>query len=189
MEAGVVPLLVLVFDLLGAGQEAEAAAHTLVGDVLVVAASTEELVGGGSERLLEETGGALPAAEAVLVPVEIFVADVPGLQAYYQAAALTLAGEVVLVAGDAGRSEVRQDILLAGELGVTVPAAEVVGVPVPAHGPGVRPGEDQLVAGPAARLHLLRVVPGLGFSRVKRGLRGLPFTVDLVLIYTVGEVH
>ena len=123
------------------------------------------------------------------MPVEIFIADVPAVKTYQLPAALALAGEVGLVAGDAGGSEVSEDVLLSSQLGVTVPAAEVVGVPVPAHGPGVRPGKDQLVAGPAARLHLLRVVPGLGFSRVKRGLRGLPFTVDLVLIYTVGEVH
>ena len=159
------PLVVLVFDLLGARQETEAAAHTLAGDVLVVAAGTEELAGGGSKRLLEETGRALPTAEAVLMPVEIFVADVPRLQAYHTATALTLAGEVVLVAGDAGRSEVCQDIFLAREFGITVPAAEMVAVPVPSHGPGVGPGEDQLVAGAAARLHLFRVVPGLRDGR------------------------
>ena len=35
---------------------------------------------------------------------------------------------------------------------------EVPGVPVPAHGPGVGAGEDELVAGPAPRLHLLCIV-------------------------------
>ena len=51
---------------------------------------------------------------------------------------------------------------------------EVAGVPVPAHGPGVRPGEDQLVAGPAPRLHLLGV---------------MSLTEHLVLVHAVGQVH
>ena len=191
MEAGIVPLLVLVFDLLGARQETEAAPDALAGDVLVVAAGTEELAGGGSERLLEETGRALPTAEAVLMPVEIFVADVPGLQAYHTATALTLAGEVVLVAGDAGRSEVCQDIFLPREFGITVRAAEVVAVPVPAHGPGVAPGEDELVTGPAPGLHLLGVVPSHHSQAQTEslGYYWLPFTVEMILVYTVGQVH
>ena len=158
------PLVVLVFDLLGARQETEAAADTLAGDVLVVTPGTHQLRGGGSEGLLEQAGPTGPALEAVLVPVKIFVADVTALQAYHLAAALALAGEVALVAGDAGWPEVCQHVLLARELGVTVPAGEVVRVPVSVHGPGVRPGKDELVTGGTPRLHLLRVVPGLGVS-------------------------
>ena len=93
------------------------------------------------------------------MPVEIFVVHVPGLQAYQFTAGLTLAGEVVLVAGDAGGPEVCEDVLVTGQLGVAVPAGEVVVVPVPAHGPGVAAGEDELVTGPTAGLHLLSVVP------------------------------
>ena len=51
---------------------------------------------------------------------------------------------------------------------------EVAGVPVPAHGPGVSPGEDQLIAGPAPGLHLLGV---------------MSLTEHLVLVHTVGQVH
>ena len=51
---------------------------------------------------------------------------------------------------------------------------EVAGVPVPAHGPGVRPGEDQLVTGPAPRLHLLGI---------------MSLTEHLVLVHAVGQVH
>ena len=51
---------------------------------------------------------------------------------------------------------------------------EVAGVPVPAHGPGVRPGEDQLVTGSAPRLHLLCV---------------MSLTEHLVLVHAVGQVH
>ena len=159
MEAGVVPLVVLVFDLLGAGEEGVAAALAPGGLVLLQAGGAEEAPGGGSERLVEESQGALGAVETRLVPVEIFVVHVPGLQAYQLPAGLTLAGEVVLVAGDAGGPEVGEDVLLAGELGVAVPAGEVVVVPVPAHGPGVAPGENQLVAGPTPGLHLLSVMP------------------------------
>ena len=93
------------------------------------------------------------------MPVEISVVHVPGLQAYQFPAGLALVGEVVLVAGDAGGPEICEDVLVAGQLGVTVPAGEVVVVPVPAHGPGVAPGEYELVTGPAPGLHLLSVVP------------------------------
>ena len=167
VEAGVVPLVVLVFNLLGAGQEGVAAALTPGGLVLLQAGGAEEAPGGGSERLVEESQGALGAVETGLVPVEIFVVHVPGLQTYQFAAALALAGEVVLVAGDAGGPEVGEDVLLSGQLGVAVPAGEVVVVPVPAHGPGVAAGENQLVAGPAPGLHLLSVMPAAHQVRVR----------------------
>ena len=159
VEAGVVPLVVLVFNLLGAGQEGVAAALTPGGLVLLQAGRAEEAPGGGSERLVEESQGALGAVETGLVPVEIFVVHVPGLQAYQFPAGLTLTSEVVLVAGDAGGPQVCEDVLLAGQLGVAVPAGEVVVVPVPAHGPGVATREYQLVTGPTPGLQLLSVMP------------------------------
>ena len=166
------PLVVLVFDLLGAGEEGVAAALAPGGLVLVQAGGAEETSGRGSERLVEEREGALGALEASLVPVEIFVVDVPGVQAYQFTAGLALAGEVVLVAGDAGGPQVGQDVLLAGQLGVAVPAGEVVVVPVPAHGPGVAARENQLVTGPAPGLHLLCVMPAQHTTRQIEGREG-----------------
>ena len=101
--------------------------------------------------------------------MEIFVVDVTGLQAYQFTAGLTLAGEVVLVAGDAGGPQVCQDVLVSGQLGVAVPAGEVVVVPVPAHGPGVATREDQLVTGPTPGLQLLSVMPAQVRHRVGGG--------------------
>ena len=59
MEAGVVPLVVLVFNLLGAGEEGVAAALTPGGLVLLQAGGAEEAPGGGSERLVEESEATL----------------------------------------------------------------------------------------------------------------------------------
>ena len=191
VEAGVVPLVVLVLDLLGPGQEGEAAALAPGGLVLLQAGGAEEAPGGGGEGLVEEREGTLGALETRLVPVEISVVDVPGLQTYQFTAGFTLAGEVVLVAGDAGGPQVGEDVLVAGQLGVAVPAGEVVVVPVPAHGPGVAPGEDELVTGPAPGLHLLSVVPSHHSQAQTEslGYYWLPFTVEMILVYTVGQVH
>ena len=93
------------------------------------------------------------------MPVEIFVVHISGVQAYQFTAGLTLTGEVVLVAGDAGWPEVSEDVLVAGQLGVAVPAGEVVAVPVSPHGSGVAPREYQLVTGPTPGLQLLSVMP------------------------------
>ena len=51
---------------------------------------------------------------------------------------------------------------------------EVASVPVPPHGPGVRPREDELITSAAPGLHLLRIVS---------------LTVHLVLVHAVGQVH
>ena len=63
MEASVVPLVVLVFNLLGAGQEGVAAALTPGGLVMLQAGRAEQTPGGGSERLVEESQGTLGALE------------------------------------------------------------------------------------------------------------------------------
>ena len=63
MEAGVVPLLVLVFDLLGAGQEGVAAPLAPGGLVLLQTGGAEQTPGCGCERLVKEREGTLGAVE------------------------------------------------------------------------------------------------------------------------------
>ena len=63
VEAGVVPLVVLVLDLLGPGQEGEAAALAPGGLVLLQAGGAEQTPGGGCERLVKEREGTLGAVE------------------------------------------------------------------------------------------------------------------------------
>ena len=82
--------------------------------------------------------------------------------------------EVLLVAGDAARVLVGEDVLVAREDLVAVPAAEVVAVPVLAQRLGVLPGEDELVAGAAPRLQVFRVVA---------------LAVDFVVEYAVREIN
>ena len=82
--------------------------------------------------------------------------------------------EILLVAGDAAGVLVGEDVLVAREDLVAVPAAEVVAVPVLAQRLRVLAREDELVAGAAPRLQVLCVVP---------------LAVDFVVEYAVREIN
>ena len=87
------------------------------------------------------------------------IAHVLGLQPDHLAAPTTGAGKVCFIAGNAGGMLISQDIPLAGQLGVTMPAAEVVSMPVPVQRPGVCPREYKLITGTTTRLDLLCIMP------------------------------
>ncbi len=107
------------------------------------------------------------------MPVHILVGHVLGVEADFLLTLLARVREVLLVAWHAARVLVREDVLASGEHLVAVPAAKVVAVPVLAQRLRVLAGEDELVAGAAPGLQVLRVVA---------------LAVNLVVEHAVGEI-
>ena len=87
---------------------------------------------------------------------------------------MTVACEVSFIAADAGGSLICQHILVTSEFSITVPATEVVGVPITTHGFGVGTREDELITRGTARLDLLCVVS---------------LAVEQVLVDAVGQIN
>ena len=93
-----------------------------------------------------------------LVPVHVLVGHVRRVEPDRFLAELTRVREVLLVTRDTARVLVGEDILVAREDLVAVPAAKVVAVPILAQRLRVLPGKDELVAGAATRLQVFCVV-------------------------------
>ena len=108
------------------------------------------------------------------MPVHIFVGHVRRVEPDRFLAELTRVREVLLVTRDTARVLVGEDILVAREDLVAVPAAKVVAVPILAQRLRVLPGKDELVAGAAPRLQVFCVVS---------------LTVDFVVEYAVREIN
>jgi hypothetical protein len=141
-ETFVVPLLALVFHLFHARSENLATTVTPRGEGLVVAVSTEDPVVLGPKGLVDQGNLALVAQEALFVPVFVLIGQVLGVNAYGLAAVIARISESFFVALDAIGMLVFKNIPLACECLITLPAAEMVAVPVLVHGFGVLAGED-----------------------------------------------
>ena len=108
------------------------------------------------------------------MPVHVLVGHVRRVEADRFLAELTGVSEVLLITRDTAGMLVGEDVLVAGEDLVAVPAAEVVAVPVLAQRLRVLPGKDELVAGAAPRLQVFCVVS---------------LAVDFVVEYAVREIN
>lgn len=113
LEALVVPLLALVLHLLHARTEGVATSVAPRSELGVVTRGAKDEGVFGGKRLVHQRGVALFAGEAGLVPVHVLVRHVLGLQADLVAAAPAGVGEVLLVAGQATGTLVRQNVATA----------------------------------------------------------------------------
>ena len=108
------------------------------------------------------------------MPVHILVGHVRRVEPDWLLTELTRVREVLLVTGDTAWVLVGEDVLVAREDLVAVPAAKVVAVPILTQRLRVLPRKDELVAGTAPRLQVFCVVS---------------LTVDFVVEYAVREIN
>jgi len=143
-ETLLMPLLPLVLKLLHASLEDVGTAVTAGSKVVIMAVSAVELVLPGRERLIHQTVRTVHTLEALLMPVFVLVRQILGVGADGRLTLLTRVGKEILVALDAVRMFLTQDVTVTGQVKVTVPAAEVTAMPILIHGFGVLAREDQL---------------------------------------------
>lgn len=157
-EALLVPLPRLVLHLLGSSTEHFTAAITAASKLGIVAVAAVDLVELGAELLVYQRDAALGAQEAGLVPVLVFVRQVLRVDTDGLVAFLAAVGEDALVALDAVRVLIAEDVALAGQRLVALPAAEVTAVPVLVHRLGVFATENKLITSMTPGLQPFRVV-------------------------------
>lgn len=136
-EALLVPLLATELKLLHAGTEDVTASVTARSKVVVMAVSTVEFLVLGGKGLIDEGSLAVAALKARLMPMLVLVRQVLGVGTDGHLALLTGVGEEVLIAFDAEGVVVAQDVAMAGQRQVAVPARKVPRVEVLIHRFGV----------------------------------------------------
>lgn len=145
-EALLVPLTGLVLHLLVACPEDLPTSVAARSELGIIARPTEDLVHLGAKLFVYEGHLTLVAQEAFFVPMFVLVRQVLGVYADHSRAVLAGVGEDGLVALDAVGMVVLEDVALASQRLVTLPAAEVTRVPILRHGLGVLPAENELLA-------------------------------------------
>lgn len=165
-EALLVPLPRLVLHLLGASAEHLAAAIATAGELGIVAVAAVDLVELRAELLVYQRDAALGAEEASLMPVLVFVRQVLRVDADGFVAFFAAVGEDALVALDAVGVLIPEDVALAGQRLVALPAAEVTAVPVLVHRLGVFATENKLVTGMTPRFQSLCIMANAEQSSV-----------------------
>uniref|UniRef100_A0A0N8BCT8 Uncharacterized protein n=1 Tax=Daphnia magna TaxID=35525 RepID=A0A0N8BCT8_9CRUS len=133
-EALLVPLSTLVFHFFGSGAEDFATSVAASGVHRVVARAAKDLVGLGAELLVDQRQAALVAQEAGFVPMTILVRQILRINADDSIAIVTVVGEDGLVALDAVRMFVAQNVTLPSQRLVALPATEVAQMPILRHG-------------------------------------------------------
>lgn len=141
-EALLMPLLALVLKLLHTGLEDVGASIAASSKVVVMAIGAVQLVVSGGEGLVHQRVGAVHTLEALLMPMLVLVRQVLGVGADGRLAVLAAVGKQVLVALDAVRVLLTQDVAVTCQVQVTVPAAKVSAMPVLVHGFGVFARKD-----------------------------------------------
>jgi len=141
-EAVLVPLLPLVFHLLGARFEDLTAAIASGGELVGVAISAVNLVFFAAKGLVDEAVAADAADETPLVPVLLFVREILGVCSDDFSAFFAIIGEKLFVASDAVGVFFPEDVGLAGQRFVAIPTAEMLGVEFLVHGARVFARED-----------------------------------------------
>lgn len=157
-EALLMPLPGLVLHLLGSSAEHLATAIAAAGELGVIAVAAVDLVELGAELLVYQRHAALGAEEAGLVPVLVFVRQVLRVDADGFVAFFAAVGEDALVALDAVGVLIPQDVALAGQRLVALPAAEVTAVPVLVHRLGVFATENKLITSMTPRLQSFSIM-------------------------------
>ena len=127
-EAVLVELLTLVLHLLHAGLEYLRALVTARRKRLIVTLAAVEQLVFGAERLVDQTRLAHVAEEALVVPVLVLVAKILGAGADLGLALLAHMGVQVLIASQAERILVLENITRAGKRLMAVPAAELLDI-------------------------------------------------------------
>lgn len=120
-----VPLSALVFHFLGSGPEDFTTSVTPSGVHRVVARSAENLISLGAKLLVDQRQAALVAQETGLVPVAILVRQILRVDPDDTIAVVASVGEDRLVALDAVRMLVPQNVALSSQRLVALPAAKV----------------------------------------------------------------
>lgn len=157
-EALLVPLPCLVLHLLGASAEHLATAITTAGELGIITVAAVDLVELGAELLVYQGDAALGAEEAGFMPVLVFVRQVLRIDADGFVAFFAAVGEDAFVALDAVGVLIPEDVALASQRLVALPAAEVTAVPVLVHRLGVFATENKLVTGMTPRLQSLCIM-------------------------------
>lgn len=159
LKALVVPLARFVFHLLHARPERVPARIAPGGELGIVASGTENERILGRKWFLHQAHFATTAFKAVLVPMQIFVRHVFGVQADPSLAHATGMREILLVARNATGMLVGEDVAAAGETLVAGDAYKMLSVKIFAQGLCVLSCKDKLVASSAPGLEVFRVVP------------------------------
>jgi hypothetical protein len=142
-EALLMPLLALVLILLHTSAKDISAAVTASSKVVVMTVGAVELLILGGKGLVNQGVLAVAALEALLMPMLLFIRQILGVSANGRLALFASVGEEVLIALDAVRMLLAQDVPVPSEVQVAVEAAEVPAMPVLVHGAGVFARKDQ----------------------------------------------
>jgi len=174
-EALLVPLPGLVLHLLITCPEDLAAAVAARGELSVVAGPAVDLLHLAAELLVDQRQRALAAQEALLVPVLVFVRQVLGVDADEGVAVIASVREHAFVAFGAVGVVVFEDIALACQRLVALPAAEVLGVPLLRH-------RLRVLAAEAVSLQAVSLPPSVGGLHNSRCLFILPWETRRVCL-------
>jgi len=132
-EARLMPLLPFIFILLHTCAEDVSASVAAGSEVVIMAVGAVQLLVLSSKRLVDQGVSTVTALEAFLMPMFLFVRQVLGVAAYGSLALFTGVGEEFLVAFDAVRMLLAQDVTVTCEIQVTVETAEMSTMPVLIH--------------------------------------------------------
>lgn len=123
-ETLLVPLFPLVLILLHPGSKESAATVAASREVVVMAVGTVQFVVLARERMINERHLTVAALETALVPVTVLVRQILGIGADWRLAVLAGVGEERLVALNAERLLVSQDVAVSGQVEVAVETGE-----------------------------------------------------------------
>jgi hypothetical protein len=143
-EAFLMPLVTLIFHLLCSGSEDLGTSIAPWGKGSIVASGAVNLLSFRAKRFVYERHTTLGTQEALFMPMLLLVWQILGVDSDRLGTLITGVGEYLLVTPHAIRMLITEDVSLAGQGVITLPAAKVAGVPILIHGFSVFPTEDQI---------------------------------------------